>query len=301
MKNKTKTLTCCSNSVSNIQSSDKRKEIRKRYGELAKNASADTCCTKDSVTEQAEYTEEELQLLPEKATAASAGCGNPTALAGIKKGETVLDLGSGGGIDVFLAAKRVGPKGMVIGVDMTPEMIDLARENAEKGKIFNVEFRLGEIEHLPVADGTVDVIISNCVINLSERKEQVFKEAYRVLKKGGRLLVSDMMVKGLPDEVRRNLSLWASCIGGAIELEAYTDAIREAGFTKIEVVNNTEYPLETIKGWMTSMEEDLDKKQRAELKKLVHTAEDSVKVSHAEISAVKARATRLTLEERQLA
>jgi len=287
MKNRAKIPTCCCNPVSNTRSSDTKREIRKRYGELAKSATADTCCTKDSVTEQAGYTEEELQQLPDKASAASAGCGNPTALAGLKKGETVLDLGSGGGIDVFLAAKKVGSTGLVIGVDMTPEMIDLARENAEKGKISNVEFRLGEIEHLPVADGTVDVIISNCVISLSTQKEQVFKEAYRVLKKRGRLLVSDMMVKGIPDEVRRNLSLWASCIGGAIELEAYTDAIRKAGFTKIEVVNNTEYSLETIKGWITSMEEDMDKKEREELKKLEHAVEDNIKVSHAEISAVK--------------
>lgn len=279
-------MSCCNPSSGTPATSDTQREIRKRYGELAKNSAAGTGCSQDYVTGKAGYSQEELQLLPKKAAAASAGCGNPTALAGLKKGEVVLDLGSGGGIDVFLAAKKVGPKGLVIGVDMTPEMIDLARENAGKGDVKNVEFRLGEIEHLPVADETVDVIISNCVINLSTQKEQVFKEAYRVLRKGGRLFVSDMMVKGLPEEVRNNISAWTSCVGGAIELEAYTDAIRRAGFTEIEVVNNTEYPLEMIKNWITSTD-TMDKKEKEELQNLEHAVEDKIKISHAEISAVK--------------
>lgn len=289
MRNKTKTSTsCCGPTCQGAPASqDPKREIRKRYGELAKNSAADNCCNKDGITEQAGYSKEQLQLLPEKASAASAGCGNPTALAGLKRGEVVLDLGCGGGIDVFLAAKKVGPKGRAIGVDMTPEMIDLARENAAKADAGNVEFRLGEIEHLPVADETVDVIISNCVINLSPEKEQVFKEAYRVLKKGGRLLVSDMMVKGIPDELRRNISGWASCISGAVELEEYTKMIRDAGFTKIKVINNTEYPLETIKGWVASLEDDISTKEKEELRNLEPSAEGKINISHADISAVK--------------
>lgn len=288
MKTKAKnSLSCCNPSANTSATSDTTKAMRKRYGGLAKDSVTNPCCSNNSITEQAGYSQEELELLPAKASAASAGCGNPTALAGLKKGEVVLDLGSGGGIDVFLAAKKVGSTGRVIGVDMTPEMLDLARANAETGKIANVEFRLGEIEHLPVADRTVDIIISNCVINLSTEKDQVFKEAYRVLKNGGRLLVSDMMVKGIPTEIRKNLSMWAACIGGAIELHDYTEAIRSAGFTKIEVVNNTEYPLETIKDWIVTLEESMTKKEREALKKLEPTLKDTIKVSHAEISAMK--------------
>ncbi|MCJ7633742.1 arsenite methyltransferase [Candidatus Bathyarchaeota archaeon] len=288
MKNKTtNSINCCNPSSGTPVTSDTKREIRKRYGELTKNSAADPISSRDYVIEQAGYSPEELQLLPEKASAASAGCGNPTALAGLKKGEIVLDLGSGGGIDVFLAAKKVGPKGLVIGVDMTPEMIDLARENAGKGDVTNVEFRLGEIEHLPVADDTIDVIISNCVINLSAQKEQVFKEAYRVLRKGGRLFVSDMMVKGIPEEVRRNVLMWASCIGGAIELEAYTDTIRRAGLTKIEVISNTKYSLEMINNLMASMKSDLNKKETEELKNLEHAVKVKIEISHAEISAMK--------------
>ncbi len=275
----------CGDESSNL-SSNPKSEIRRRYGQLAKNSSEGTCCSQGYVTEEAGYSEEQLKTLPENALAASAGCGNPTALAELKEGEVVLDLGSGGGIDVFLAAKRVGLKGKAIGVDMTPEMLELARQNAARADVKNAEFRLGEIEHLPVADGSVDVIISNCVINLSPEKEEVFKEAYRVLKKGGRLLVSDMMVSGLPDAVRANLSIWASCIGGAVELEKYLDAMRRAGFTQIKVINNTEYSEELIKGWMTSIEGNLDRETRKELKSLANTMGEA-KVSHADIRAVK--------------
>ncbi|MDQ1279040.1 MAG: arsenite methyltransferase [Thermoproteota archaeon] len=279
---------CCSPDLGTQQAvADSKKEIRKRYGELAKNSATYAIPDKDAVTKQAEYSQEELELLPNKAAAASAGCGNPTALARLKKGEVVLDLGSGGGIDVFLAAEKIGPKGLVIGVDMTPEMIDLARENTVKAGAGNVEFRLGEIEHLPVADMSVDVIISNCVINLSTQKEQVFKEAYRVLKKGGRLLVSDMMVKGIPDESRRNMTMWSSCIAEAVELEEYIRMIREAGFTEIEVVKNKEYSTETINSWIESIEEDMDKKEKEELRRLEHAVEGKIKVSHADVRATK--------------
>jgi SAM-dependent methyltransferase len=223
----------------------------------------------------------------------AAGCGNPTALAELKQGETVLDLGSGGGIDCFLAAERVGPAGKVIGVDMTPEMIDVARANARKAKVKNTEFRLGEIEHLPVADESVDAIISNCVINLSPEKEQVFKEAYRVLKKGGRILVSDMMASGLPEEVKKNLSLWASCIGGAVDLDEYLNKIKSAGFKEVDVVNKEEYSRDFIKdaleSAMMSSSEEGQKAISARAKALFdkYKENSNIKVLHAEIRAVK--------------
>ena len=171
-----------------------------------------------------------------------AGCGNPTALADLKEGETVLDLGSGGGIDAFLAAKRVGVTGRVIGVDMTEEMIELANKNKKKMNAKNVEFRLGEIEDLPVEDGSVDVIMSNCVINLSPDKERVFREAYRVLKPGGRMMISDIVTKGeLPADVRRDLELWAGCMAGALEESEYLQKIRNAGFREVEVVSKQDF------------------------------------------------------------
>ena len=169
------------------------------------------------------------------------GCGNPTALAELKEGETVMDLGSGGGIDVFLAARKVGEKGKVIGVDMTPEMLQRARENAKKGNYNNVEFRLGEIENLPAANDSVDVIISNCVINLSPDKSAVFKEIYRVLKPDGRILISDLVTEGeLPEEIRKSFPAWAECIAGALEKKEYLDIIKKAGFRNVTVVS--EYP-----------------------------------------------------------
>ena len=170
--------------------------------------------------------------LPDSVTQASAGCGNPTAIAGLRPGEVVLDLGSGGGIDCFLAARKVGPTGHVIGVDMTPEMISLARRNKAKLGLDNVEFRLGEMEHMPVADGSVDVIISNCVINLAPDKDPVFAESYRVLKPGGRMSVSDIVTYGeLPDLLRRSLEAWAGCLAGALDEDAYLDKMRSAGLS----------------------------------------------------------------------
>ncbi len=169
---------------------------------------------------------------------ASAGCGNPTALAGLKEGEVVLDLGSGGGIDIFIAAKKVGPKGKAIGVDMTDEMLELARRNAEEVGIENVEFRKGDIEDLPVEDESVDVIISNCVINLAPDKDKVFTEAFRVLRPGGRMLISDKVTKGgLPEEVRNDPDAWAACVSGALDEEVYVGKIRDAGFEKVSVVS----------------------------------------------------------------
>lgn len=188
------------------------------------------------------YRNADISDLPATVTDVAFGCGNPTAIAALEPGQVVLDLGSGGGIDCFLAAKMVGPAGRVIGVDMTPEMIRLARKNAEKVGAPNVEFRLGEIENLPVADESVDVIISNCVINLSPDKPRVFREAFRVLKPGGRLQVSDIVwTRPVPEEIRSDMEKWAGCIAGALLESEYLDHIRAAGFVDVASVA-TEYP-----------------------------------------------------------
>jgi arsenite methyltransferase len=184
------------------------------------------------------YSPEELAGLPETVTGASAGCGNPIAIAELRPGEVVLDLGSGGGIDCFLAAKQVGPDGKVIGLDMTPDMIRLARRNAKKVGATNVEFRFGEMEDMPLADESVDVIISNCVINLSPDKDAVFGEAYRVLRPGGRMNISDIVLRGtLPQFIRDRLEAWAGCVAGALEESAYVNKIRAAGFEEVEVLS----------------------------------------------------------------
>ncbi|MFC1950806.1 arsenite methyltransferase [Chloroflexota bacterium] len=214
--------------------------VKDRYGNLSKQVGSccsSSCCGPETVSKEAieramnHYLQEDLQDLPSGATEISLGCGNPTALLQLKEGDVVLDLGSGGGIDCFIAAKRVGDNGKVIGVDMTPEMVELARRNVSEMGVTNVEFRLGEIESLPVEDESVDVIISNCVINLSPDKDAVFKEAHRVLRPGGKLCVSDIVTIGeLPEEIRNNLEMWSRCVAGAIDKEAYLDKIKEAGF-----------------------------------------------------------------------
>ncbi len=223
---------------------DKIKEtVKKRYGDFAKTGESCCSCGCGNI-EQAKrvgYSEKELKEIP-KDSVMGLGCGNPISLAGLNEGETVLDLGAGAGIDVFLAAKKVGPSGYVIGVDMTEEMVKKARASAEKHGYKNVEFRLGEIENLPVESNSVDVIISNCVINLSQDKLQTFKEAYRVLKPGGRVLVSDIVTEGqLPEEIKRNFDAWASCIGGALEKKEYLETIRRAGFRNVEIVSQQTY------------------------------------------------------------
>jgi SAM-dependent methyltransferase len=203
----------------------------------------DTCCgPSNAPIEQTAasrfYAAEELAGLPDSVTDASLGCGNPIALAGLRPGEVVLDLGSGGGIDCFLAAKQVGPQGHVIGLDMTPDMIKLARRNAKRMGVTNVDFRFGEMEDMPLPDASVDVIISNCVINLSPDKDAVFREAYRVLRPGGRLSVSDIVVDGdLPHFIRSRLDAWAGCIAGALDEAVYLDKIRAAGFEQVEVLS----------------------------------------------------------------
>jgi len=190
------------------------------------------------------YSREDLEHVPEEAIM-GLGCGNPTAIADLKAGEVVLDLGSGAGIDVFLAANKVGPTGKAIGVDMTKEMIDKAKSIATNHGYHNVEFRLGEMEKLPVRDESVDVIMSNCVINLSPHKSKVFQEAYRALKPGGRLTVSDIVSEGaLPDEIKTDSNAWACCIGGALEQQEYLEKIKKAGFEDIEIVSSREFYIE---------------------------------------------------------
>lgn len=217
-----------------------RKIVRKRYGSVAKQAN---CCSVDT-SEKIGYSREQLQSVPEGANL-SLGCGNPVALASLKKGETVVDLGSGGGLDCFLAANAVGEKGRVIGVDMTPEMIDKARENLRKSGHKNVEFRLGEIENLPVADNTADIIVSNCVINLSPNKKRVFDEAFRVLKPGGRLMISDIVLeKELPEAVKRNMEAYVQCVSGAVRKAEYLKLISNAGFKDVKVIEENSFPLD---------------------------------------------------------
>ncbi len=195
-----------------------------------------TSAMADSLSRVVGYSDGELGAIPDGANL-GLGCGNPTALASLKEGETVLDLGAGGGIDCFLASNNVGKTGRVIGVDMTAEMVSRARANAEKGGYQNVDFRLGEIENLPVADGTVDAIISNCVINLSPDKPRVFSEAFRALKPGGRLMVSDIVLIGeLPEDVKNSLAAYAGCVAGALPRDEYLAALADAGFKDVEIV-----------------------------------------------------------------
>jgi len=228
----------------NLEHDTVRLNVRKRYAGIAVGGdggcTASGCCSPDSLGKPAAsvkvgYSEDELAAAPDGANL-GLGCGNPQAIAAIKPGETVLDLGSGGGFDCFLAAQQVGNSGLVIGVDMTPEMITKARANAVKGGYANVEFRLGEIEHLPVADSSVDVILSNCVINLSPNKPQVYREAYRVLRPYGRLAISDVVaVKPLPAEVKSSVAAHCNCIAGAAQVPDLTRILGEAGFTDVQV------------------------------------------------------------------
>ncbi len=229
--------------------------VRNGYAKIARKESsccspAVSCCgntdTTEGISKKMGYTDEELRSIPEGANL-GLGCGNPVALATLKEGETVLDLGSGAGFDCFLASNRVGENGKVIGVDMTPEMVEKANVNARKGKYKNIEFRLGEIENLPVADNSVDVVISNCVINLSPEKEQVFSEAFRALKPGGRLMVSDLvLLKELPVSIKDSIEAYIGCLSGAILKDNYMDAIKKAGFKDIKVMDESHYPVELM-------------------------------------------------------
>jgi SAM-dependent methyltransferase len=222
-------------------------EIKARYGQAALQARKQerpSCCGTGTVRQDGQldpitshlYADQEMAVLPETAVRASLGCGNPTALATIHPGETVLDLGSGGGIDVLLSARRVGPTGKVYGLDMTDEMLELARANQAQAGITNVEFLKGDIEHIPLPNESVDLIISNCVINLSPDKDLVLAEAFRVLKPGGRLAVSDIVIRGLmPAEVRHSVELWAGCVAGALEESEYIATLKRAGFEDVSI------------------------------------------------------------------
>ena len=225
--------------------------VRERYSQIAKQDQQSCCpsCTCGvSPMDQAEalgYLKEDLEHVPEEAIM-GLGCGNPAAIAELKAGEVVLDLGSGAGIDVFLAATKVGPTGRVIGVDMTKEMVAKAKDIAGSCGYHNVEFRLGEIEELPVDDESVDVVISNCVINLSTDKARVFQEAYRILKLGGRLIVSDIVAeRTLPDVIKQDPDAWAACIAGALERQEYLKEIKKAGFDDVEVTSEREFYIES--------------------------------------------------------
>lgn len=221
-----------------------RQAVRNRYKSIVLQSGSSSCCSggaasscasPDEVSRKLGYSPEELAAAPQGANL-GLGCGNPQAIAELKPGETVIDLGSGGGFDCFLASRQVGEAGHVIGVDMTPEMVSQARQNARKGGFANTEFRLGEIEHLPIADETADVIISNCVINLSPDKPQVFREAYRVLKPGGRIAVSDVVATAvLPDEARGDMDALASCISGASTIHEVEQMLKQSGFAHISI------------------------------------------------------------------
>ena len=222
-----------------------KEAVQQKYGQAALQARAGVkagcgcstaCCDTDPITSNL-YDDTQAAAVPAEALLASLGCGNPTALEELQAGETVLDLGSGGGIDVLLSAKRVGPTGKVYGLDVTDEMLALARENQEKSGLTNVEFLEGEIEHIPLPDNSVDVIISNCVINLSADKDRVLTEAFRVLKPGGRFAVSDVVVRGadIPVEARRSMELWIGCVAGALEEESYRDKLARVGFEAIDI------------------------------------------------------------------
>jgi ubiquinone/menaquinone biosynthesis C-methylase UbiE len=231
-----------------------KKKVREGYARIATKktscyAPTSSCCggsLPETISKSIGYSEAELGSVPDGANL-GLGCGNPVALASLKEGETVLDLGSGAGFDCFLAANKVGKAGRVIGVDMTPEMLDKARQNARKGKYGNVEFRRGEIEKLPVEDNYVDVIISNCVINLSPDKLAVFREAFRVLKPGGRLMVSDIVLLAeLPDFIKESVAAYVGCISGAMLKDDYLGAIKSAGFKDIKVIEETNFPIESM-------------------------------------------------------
>ena len=270
----------------NMLDSELKVLVKKSYGNIAKKGgsccpSKSSCCGAaqvEDISKSIGYADEELKAVPSGANL-GLGCGNPIALASIKDGETVLDLGSGAGFDSFLAAARVGRSGNVIGVDMTPEMIETARGNAAKGNYSNVEFRLGELENLPVADGSIDVVISNCVINLVPDKKKAFEEAFRVLKPGGRLMVSDIvLLRSLPDFVMISVAAYVGCISGAAMKESYLEAIKSAGFNEVTVIEESLFPLDCMVDDLTGQSIAQNLKEKAEEIKKVEDSVASIKV-----------------------
>lgn len=265
-----------------------RKIVREGYAKIAKQKSsccapAKSCCGRTDIRQdigkKIGYTEEDLKAAPEGANL-GLGCGNPVALASLEEGETVLDLGSGAGFDCFLASSRVGHRGRIIGVDMTPEMVEKARDNARKGNYANVEFRLGEIENLPVGDNSVDAVISNCVINLSPNKKRVFQEAFRALRPGGRLMVSDIvLLKELPEEIRNSVAAYVGCVAGAVTKKEYLEAIQAAGFQETRVLDETTFPTELLANDPTAREVAKNLKLSREKAKDLASSVVSIKVS----------------------
>jgi len=262
--------------------------VRQGYAKIANTAGsccapAASCCgpqkTLEKISQEIGYGTEDLQAVPEGANL-GLGCGNPIAMSSLREGETVVDLGSGAGFDCFLAAQAVGKKGKVIGVDMTPEMLDKARGNLRKGDFPQVEFRLGEIENLPVADNTADIIISNCVINLSPDKERVFDEAFRILKPGGRIMVSDIVLQEeLPLIIQKSVSAYIGCVSGAVQKEGYLQTVQKAGFEHIKVLEERRFPLGDLISHPAAKEAKVDQETlKATLEKL-STSITSIKVS----------------------
>jgi len=252
-----------------MSTQDIKEVVKERYGAAARRVTmgeGNSCCGAsaqcgtdiDPITRDL-YEASQTSVLPKEAVKASLGCGNPTALAELKPGETVLDLGSGGGIDVLLSARRVGPTGKAYGLDMTDDMLALARENQKKSGVTNVEFLRGEIENIPLPADSVDVIISNCVINLSADKDRVLSEAFRVLKPGGRLAVSDVVVHGdVPQEIQKSLLLWVGCIAGALKDEDYISKLKAAGFECVSIEPTRVYQIEDARAFLTGQGMDVD-------------------------------------------
>jgi arsenite methyltransferase len=250
-----------------MSTTDIKEVVKEKYGQAALRVktggssccgASNSCGCPDPITSNL-YDQLQAQQIPGEALLASLGCGNPTALAKLNGGEVVLDLGSGGGIDVFLSAKRVGPTGKAYGLDMTDEMLALANENKRKAGVDNVEFLKGEIENIPLPDNSVDVIISNCVINLSADKDRVLREAFRVLKPGGRFAVSDVVTRGdVPLEIRQSVLLWVGCVAGALEENEYRSKLASAGFKDIEVEPTRIYPIEDAREFLSGQNIDVD-------------------------------------------
>jgi len=261
-----------------------KRAVRRRYAAAATRSPGGCCgpatgcgpaATRPDLVELSHYSPAELAGLPQDAVEHALGCGNPLAFAGVREGEVVLDIGSGAGIDVLLASKIVGPAGKVIGLDFTPEMIAKAQENAARVGASNVEFRYGDAEQMPLDDNSVDWVISNCVINLAPDKRRVFSEVYRVLKPGGRVSISDIVTAGLPEEVKGQLGLWASCIAGAIEEGAYLRTMREAGLVEVAVEARQHYDLASVGSLVDEVLPD--KADREQARELLRRRQDLVK------------------------